>query len=310
MVPRTQSVIVLGITLFGALGLAVADGPIITPGEPLPVPAPEPVPVPLPMLIYCDASPGALPHLAAWQELAPAQGVDVVYAEDAQDFEGWLGAGAWSRVLVLANYTSAAPAYLPALQAYAQQSPATPVEFFLWHNHGTQPAANSVVVATTAHVFWQSGRTTVSYADVANADPAVGQAQTTSGCAWPTFGGIQTVAPLAVAEVPVVVPLSNPGLCLIILIPILADDCQAECLNDYSGEIADCAADRDLQQGQCDGLYGPEEGDPGDPDQYAQCIAQAATDYSNCVSGAVHRYNNCLKLCLPVAQPVQPQTAE
>jgi hypothetical protein len=251
------------------------------------------------VLIYSDQSPGALPHAYVWQQVVESQSGTVKFVTESSEFVTNLDEGPWSEVIVVARYQDGDPAYGEALRTYAQGDPNIPIRIFWWNDKGTNPTSDTAVEATMSVFLWDHGMTTVCYV---NAGPATDlefrRTHCVPGLVFPDFDGIDIETPEVIARAPAeLIQRYSTHTGALIAFMFLLGECLPGCANVYNNRLNLCDSDRESQVDDCHELYGPSEGDPGDPDQLATCIAEANTDHTNCVKAAVHRYNNCVKLC-------------
>ncbi len=249
------------------------------------------------VLVFCDRTPGSLFWADTWRTVAQKTGDRLTFTTTVEDFTDRLDSGVWSYVMVLARWSSGTPPYASALHRYAEAHPGQRIEMYLWHDHGTQPDANTAVLASTAMVTWQCHQSVIGYASVSGSDPKAGNARAVAGYVFPDFryqdADRRTQAPTVVgrlSEPPDGDAASLPGV-------IPADECQSQCVTSYREEINVCNAHHAYHLAACDDLYGPQEGDPGDPQKLAECIRTANEDHTNCTNAAVNRYSICLNKC-------------
>lgn len=243
------------------------------------------------VLIFCDRSSGAIAEAITIQKQIEAESGNWTYATTSAQFTSRLAQDGWSDIFVLAAHSSVEPAYTAALRAYCDDNPTKLVSMLIWKPHGELPPADQAVFATSAIVSWHLGQSTIGYA-LAKSSPTVA---TAPGHLFPSFNEVETQ------------PHINMG--GFSQSPTEGDEVSSfafavgpPCLGPYIERLGKCRADRQEQEAECDDLYGPDEDpdDPGDPEKYQTCMAEAASDFTNCLRNAKNRWENCYaKNCPP-----------
>lgn len=248
--------------------------------------APMPTSMP-PTLLYCDRSPGTIgPYIVWTRNAAGAINENVTDVSDANDFAARLADPTWERVVVLARYAPGAPSYAEALRAYADRTH-KPVDLWFWHDHGTPPAANTVVAATMGYVLWRNGFSTIYYSTVT--DPPL----TATGYLFPGFNNVPIKAPETVIEVPAAE--TQPMFPMVFLLAIVGDPCRNACLEAWIARLNTCNQDHQEYVDGCNTLYGPRG--VADPPAWNGCMNQADQNLVACRNVALQHWVLCNKLC-------------
>lgn len=244
------------------------------------------------VLIYCDKSPGAVPHAIALQDRIEVQNGTWTYATDATQFESRLTQGGWSGVYVLAKHSTSEPAYASDLRDYANQNSDQPITMFIWKEHTTLPAANLGVLATTSLVVWLNGYTTTNYAlrGGGQQDPAT----SVSGLSFPDFQGVQTISYTDFAEFSEETEGGETQ--QFIWLPPLTP-CEIACYGTYINQTNTCWNNFMTHIEGAQTLYGSTQGNPGNPAKYTAELKKASTNLVNCQQAALDQFNICIALC-------------
>ena len=255
-------------------------------------------------LIYCDKSPGTIVHAYAWQGLVSGQSQQHVLTTTIEALTKRLNQGPWKRVIVIAHHQQGEPPYAPVVRAYCNAHPDKSVQLFIWHDNDQALPANKAVIGTTASLIWNRGVTTTGYAITGTGTVMdAAQAVTTPGLTLPNFSGIQTVFQREIAEFSVE---SQNGV-ETLLFPI--NPRKTGCLGVYIAKLNSCETDFSTETERCMELHGPQDGDPGNPNDSATCLTGASNRYSNCINAAVEAYNLCIKWCDGRVMPQRPAPA-
>jgi len=272
-------------------------------------PAAKPSP-PANVLVFCDRTPGAFFWADTWQGVADQTGDRLTLTTSVEDLTTQLIAGPWSRVMVLARWAPGEPGYAATIRQYAEAHPKQRIEMFLWHDHGTQPDPNTAVLASTALVTWQFGRSTIGYTCVclSSDNPKAANAKTVPGLVFPNFQGLRTEPPMVIG------PVSEGPEGRVIIMAMTADPCADKCKKTYMKALTICNDDLGDDMGACEVLYGPDTENP-DPEKFAACVSDATADHAHCFTAASNRYKRCIELCktqpAPAPAPVPgPEVTE
>jgi len=243
-------------------------------------------------LIYCDKSPGAVPHAIALQDRIEGQNGTWTYATGATQFESRLAQGNWTGVYVLAKHSTSEPAYASDLRDYANANSNQPITMFIWKEHTTLPAADLGVLATTSLVVWLNGYTTTNYA--LRADSPQNPTNSVSGLVFPDFQGVQT---RQYTDFGVFSEEIEGGETQSLFFAPPIPPCLLACIQSYLNRVNICQDDFQTHMDGAQVLYGPSENNQGNPAQFTAELKKAATDLVNCQQAALNQWNICIALC-------------
>lgn len=253
------------------------------------------------VLVFCDRTPGSFFWADTWQHVAERSGEQLTMTTTLDEFFAKLNSAQWSSVKILAKWAPGEPAFAARLMTYANANPRQHIMMFLCHDHGEQIDPNVAVLPSTVMVTWQARTTVIGYSGFTSDDPKNIETKALSGLALPDLAGIKSKPPTTIGPV---TEEPDGRIVATIITP-----CESACAQTYWIKVEVCKADNAADAQVCDALYGPPEpGEPGDPEGYAQCMAEANTRYTNCMNAAKERYQNCKALCkkLTPAPPAEP----
>ena len=104
-------------------------------------------------------------------------------------------------------------------------------------------------------------------------------------------------------------------LCCLALAGLIATGCastppradrQATGVTVYKQALDKCNSDAKARRDTCHARYGPEPTNPGNPDAFCKCIAEANKDQIDCIDHAVYVYNESIAKDAPAPSSQHP----